>query len=71
MAEMQYVVVTIANNGVVHTWGPYDSRREANNAKARMKNRLKRDFPIDWYPEYHEPGAIRYSVCQLNDGTKR
>lgn len=67
----QFVVVTVANNGVVHAWGLYSSRREANNAKARMKTKLKRDWPIEYYPEYHEPGAIKYHVCQVSDKTKR
>lgn len=61
----QFVVVSIASNGVVHAWGPYETRREAINAKGRMKTQYKKDYPVAWYPEYHVPGAIKYSVCQV------
>ncbi len=66
MAEQkQFVVVSVASNGVVHAWGPYDSRREATNAKNRMKTQVKKDWPIEYYPQYHLPGAIKYSVCEI------
>lgn len=35
---------------IVHSWGPYKSRREANNARNRAKTAARRDAK-SWYTD--------------------
>lgn len=72
--ETGYVIVTVADNGVIHAWGhpatgdPFAEQSKARTEVARMRRRARRD-----YPEYSDVGVV-YRVCKLlsdpdQDGT--
>lgn len=63
-----FVVVSVADNGVVHAWGdgtvpepgrPYSSRREAINARARARREFDRRV------REGEPGSVTLHVCKV------
>jgi hypothetical protein len=61
-----FVVVSIANNGVVHVWGdneskPFTKRSKAANAAAKMRRAL------DYYAARRPDRDIscQYSVCKV------
>lgn len=70
MSGEVFVVVSIADNGVVHAWGdgtvlepgrPYGSRREAMNAR----DRARREFDRRQRSGEIEAGSITLHVCKV------
>ena len=59
MNEPIFVVVTIAENGVIHAWGPYDTPHDARKQVNRFRSDDRR---------YQREGDVRYAVCKLLDG---
>lgn len=53
-----FVVVSVADNGVVHAWGPFGTRREAMNARSRgMRHAAK----------YWNDTTTRFITCKVMD----
>ena len=65
ISDEAFVVVSIADNGVVHAWGdgsvldngrPYATRREAVNSAARARRHAE---------HMHGPGRVKFHVCPV------
>lgn len=55
----QWVVVTIAINGVVHAWGPFATPHHARRRVAEFRN--------DEHEMGRDPIEVRYVVCKILD----
>lgn len=79
MTTPQFVVVTVASNGVVHAWGrgsidpnadpavPFETRNQASSVAARFRREEKRRQEDPWE---RERGTVKVSVCQILGGDR-
>lgn len=69
---MEYVVTSYYKTpamprAYVHAWGPYGSRREARNARDRMRRSQKRDDMLNGCPDSIANGTLTLYVGPIMD----